>query len=97
MSSEWVRADVSFCCWLSTITRMHRYSWTCQISEHRLGLGQVWGGPSLTLETDANGALIKTWNDAIFLGLSDDIRLDWYQTYGWLDSEIGVVQRLQAD
>ena len=50
----------------------------------------------LTLETDANGALSKTWNDAIFLGLSGDISLDWYQTFGWLDGEIGVAARLQA-
>ena len=96
MSSEWVRADIEFL--LLAINDNEDASVLVDVPNIRtpFGIGSSLGGPSLTLETDANGALIKTWNDAIFLGLSDDIRLDWYQTYGWLDSEIGVAQRLQA-
>jgi len=96
MSGEWARADIEFL--LLAINDNEDASVLVDVPNIRtpFGIGSSLGGPSLTLETDANGALIKTWNDAIFLGLSDDIRLDWYQTYGWLDSEIGVAQRLQA-
>ena len=60
-------------------------------------ISSIQGASGLDVETDGSGALAKVWNDVTFLGLGDDIRLDWYQTYGWLDSEIAVAMRLQGN
>ena len=59
------------------------------------GISSLQGSGGFTLQTDADDGLTKTLNDVIFLGASDDTRQDWYQTYGWLDSEIMVALRLQ--
>ena len=53
-------------------------------------------GIGLGIETDGTGALSKVWNDVTFLGLGDDIRLDWYQSYGWIAPDVAAAIRLQA-
>ena len=95
-SQSWSRSNIEF---LSlTFNNNEDASVLVDVNNMRAPPGIFPSGLSgdLTLETDANGALSKTWNDAIFLGLSGDISLDWYQTFGWLDGEIGVAARLQA-
>ena len=59
-------------------------------------LSSLQGDVGLSVATDASGALSKTFNDTIFLGTSSDTQQDWYQTFGWLDSEVMVTLRLQA-
>ena len=59
-------------------------------------LNSFQGVSGLDIETDGTGALSKVWNDVTFLGLGDDIRLDWYQSYGWIAPNVAAAIRLQA-
>jgi predicted RNA-binding protein with TRAM domain len=95
-AQTWTRADIEFL--ILTLNNDEDAAVLVDVANIRtpFGFGSSLSGQSLTLESDQAGKLTKTWNDAIFIGVSDDIRLDWYQTFGWLDSEIGVAQRLQA-